>query len=114
MPDWPCFLKVRFDGEELVLVDAAARLDRAERRGQRLAVQSREVGLGVEGIEVARPAGHEQEDDALGRRLEVRLLRRERIGGSASAASSPSSASIAASATRRTRSRRCGGRRGGR
>src|ERR1700709_1200972 len=50
---------------------------RGEAGRQRLAVEAGEVGLGVERVDVARPAGHEEEDDALGRRLVVRPLRRE-------------------------------------
>ena len=46
----------------------------------RLAVELVQERLGVERVEVARPAGHEQEDDALRLRLEVRLLRGERVG----------------------------------
>ena len=45
--------------------------------GHRLAGQLVEQRLGVEQVDVARPALHEQEDDALRRRGEVRRLRRE-------------------------------------
>ena len=46
--------------------------------GAGLAVQAVELGLVVEQLQLAGAAGHEQVDDALGLRLEVRLLRRER------------------------------------
>ncbi len=46
--------------------------------GRRFAVVGRQLRLVVEGIDVARRAVHAQEDDALGLRGEVRLLRRER------------------------------------
>ena len=46
-------------------------------------MQAGEFGLGVERIDVGRAAGHEQEDDALRGRLEVRLLRREWVGRAA-------------------------------
>ncbi len=86
--------------EQLVLVHAAARLHRAERLRQLFAVQSREFGLRVEGVHVRRPAGHEQEDDALRGRLEVRLLRRERVRRAQRASSArASSPSMAASAS---------------
>ena len=54
-------LPLRPDDAALVLLAAAAeRLDR-----DRLAVEAVELRLVVEGIDVARPAVHEQEDDAL-------------------------------------------------
>src|SRR5262249_49106922 len=56
------------------------RLDRPERLRQLLAVEPGEPRLRVKGIDVRRPAGHEQEDDALGPGFEVGLLRRERVG----------------------------------
>jgi len=40
---------------------------------------SGQLGLGVEEFELTRPAGHEQENDGLGLRLEVWRLRGERI-----------------------------------
>ena len=86
MPDWPCLRNGRHGGEQLVLRHAAARLDRAERLGQRLAGEPDQLGLRVEQVHVARPAGHEQEDDALGLGGEVRRLRGERIGAPAVAA----------------------------
>ena len=46
---------------------------------QRLAVHRRELGLGVERVDVRNAAVHEQEHDPLGPRREVRLLRSQRI-----------------------------------
>ena len=37
--------------------------------------------LGVEGVEVRRPAEHEEHDDPLDLRREMRRLRRERVDG---------------------------------
>ena len=69
--------------------------------GQRLAVVLVEQRLGVERIDLRRPAVHEQVDDVLRLRREVRRLRRERIeraGAShrrrASSASTPARASM--------------------
>ena len=45
-----------------------------------LAVPLRQLRLGVEGIDLRRPAVHEQVDDALGLGREVRRLGSERIG----------------------------------
>jgi len=98
----PVLLESAFGGEEFVLVDAGG-FSRAERRGEFFAVQPREFGLRVERVDVRRPAGHEQEDDALGRRFVMRLLRRE---GSPSSAR-PSSASVAARRVSRSRNRHC-------
>src|SRR5262249_52771226 len=49
---------------------------------ERLAVGGEQLGLGVERLHVRHAAGGEQEDDALGLRREVGLLRRQRgVGG---------------------------------
>src|SRR5690606_16223375 len=45
-----------------------------------LAVHAGHGGLVVEAVDMAWPAIHEQEDDALGLGLEVRLLGRQRVG----------------------------------
>ena len=50
-----------------------------ERTRDRLPVELVQLGLRREEFELARPAGHEQEDDRLGGGFEVRRLRRERI-----------------------------------
>ena len=47
----------------------------AERCGQRLARQFLQLRLGIEQIDMARAAFHEQPDDGLGFRRVVRLLR---------------------------------------
>ena len=47
--------------------------------GDRLAVQRVELGLVVERVDVARPAVHEQEDDALGLGRQRRGLGRQRV-----------------------------------
>ena len=51
----------------------------AEAGRQRLAVPLRQFGLGVEQVDVAGPAEHEEEDDRLGLPLEVTGLGGERI-----------------------------------
>src|SRR5262249_19767537 len=50
-----------------------------ERFRRRLATQLVELRLVIEQLQLARAAGHEQEDHALGLRREVRLLRRQRV-----------------------------------
>ncbi len=54
--------------------------------GQRLAVIAREPLLGIESIHAGRTAVHEQEDDALGRRREMRRARSHGTGRRAVAA----------------------------
>ena len=49
--------------------------------GERLAVKVRQLGLGVEGIDMRDAAVHETEDDVLGPRPEVGSRRRGRSGG---------------------------------
>src|SRR5262249_62097506 len=67
-------LPLRPNDTALVAVPAAAeRLD-----GDGLAVQRIELRLVVERIDLRRPPVHEEEDDALRLRLEVRLLRGHR------------------------------------
>ena len=51
----------------------------SQRRGQRLAVQSLQLRLVIERIDLRRPADHEQEDHRLGPRREMRRPRRERL-----------------------------------
>ena len=77
--------------------DLAARRHRAEARRQGLAGEPLEVGLGVERLEVARPAVHEQEDDPLGLGREVGRPRGQRVGRS------PRRASFAPGAARPVR-----------
>ena len=48
--------------------------------GEFLAVALLQFRLVVPGIDLRRPAGHEQPDDRLRLRREMRLLRRQRIG----------------------------------
>src|SRR4029077_19909321 len=60
---------------------AAAIARGAELLGQRLAVIAGERGFRIEGIDVRRAAVHEQENDALGERREVRGPRRQWIRG---------------------------------
>ena len=71
---WPARRK------QLVLRHRAPRLEGAERFGNRLAREPDQLGLRVEQVDVARTARHEQENDALGFRREVRRLRCERVG----------------------------------
>ena len=54
-------------------------LAREIRIGDRLAVELRETRLGVEQVELRRPAGHEEVDDVLGAGRMMRRLRRERM-----------------------------------
>ena len=61
------------------------RLDESQREvfrhrlGKRLAVPLFQSGFGVVKIEMARPAGHQQEDDIFCPRLEVRRFRSQRV-----------------------------------
>jgi hypothetical protein len=50
---------------------------------QGLSVETAEDGLGIKGLEVAGPAGHEEEDDAACGAGEVRRPGRQRVGGGA-------------------------------
>ena len=64
-------LRVRIDERGAIALEQIGRRQRAVELG--------ELRLVVEQLQMARRAGHEEEDDALGLRREVRLLRRERI-----------------------------------
>jgi hypothetical protein len=66
--------------EQRILHHVAPRHDFAELLRQRLARVLDEVGLGVEQIDVAGPAVHEQPDDPLRPRRKVRLPRASRGG----------------------------------
>ena len=69
-------LPLRPDDPALVLLAASAeRLD-----GDRLAVELVELGLVVEGVDLAGTAVHEEEDDALGPGRQHRLLGGQRVG----------------------------------
>ena len=69
-PLCPCCLQVRLDGIS-VLLDRAHRGDRLCRRSRhRLAGEFLEFRLGIEQVDVARAAFHEQPDDGLGCRLD--------------------------------------------
>ncbi len=70
-----------FRAEQGVLADLAAGGDGAEALGEGITVQALEVGLGVEGFEVAGPAVHEEVDDRVGLRGEVGGLRGEGVSG---------------------------------
>ena len=70
--------------------------DRAVALGQRLAVELLERRLRVERVDLARPADHEQEDDRLRLRREVRRLRRERIDALAAASARDGSSDASA------------------
>ena len=59
--------------------DEGVALAADDRRRHRLAFELRQLRLVVEQIELARRAGHEQMNDALRLRREVRLARRQRV-----------------------------------
>ena len=61
------------------LAALAAAVLRGQRLGQRFARVLGQFGLGIERIDVRRPAVHEQEDEPLGPRGEVRGLGSERV-----------------------------------
>jgi hypothetical protein len=69
LPTW-------FDNASLVLMTAAAEGFDIDR----LAVHADHGGLVIERVDVARPAVHEEEDDALGLCRQRRGLGRERTG----------------------------------
>ena len=112
MPDWPCFLKVRFDASSLFLSTPRRVLTVPNDAGSFWPCSRVQFGLRVEGIDVARPAGHEQEDDALRLRLEVRLLRRERVDALGVGEQPLARRAARPARACRSRRRRCGGRRG--
>ncbi len=82
--DGDAAVAVRAEGplraEQGVLADLAAGGDGAEALGEGITVQALEVGLGVEGFEVARAAVHEEIDDGIGLRGEVGGFRGEGVG----------------------------------
>ena len=67
--------------EQRILGHFAPRHHHAEALGQRLAGVLHEVGLGIEQIDMARPAVHEQPDHPLHARLEMGLARAIRRRG---------------------------------
>ena len=82
------------DAALAVLLELERRLQQVARFGtdefrhlerQRFAVEGGEFRLGVEGIDVRRPAGHEQEDETLGLRGILRGSLRQRIVGGSGA-----------------------------
>ena len=75
MPLWPYFWNLNGDRIAAPVFRSVRRLPRR----QRLAVVLVEHRLGVERVDLRRPAVHEQVDDVLRLRREVRLLRRERV-----------------------------------
>ena len=77
MPLWPCLPNLNGDGRQLVV---RVRTSFGCSNGSGLPVLG-EGRLGVEEIDVRRPAGHEEEDDALGLRLEHRRLDGQRVVG---------------------------------
>ena len=89
MPLWPCLANLRARAEQpgIRLDELVLRL--AELRRPRLAVQPVEQRLGIEGFQMARAAGHEQEDDRLRLGLgPMRAFRGQRVGAAASSCSS--------------------------
>ncbi len=77
MPVWPCLRYL--NGEGSILPSRRLQAVGFARIRARLAVVLVQVRLGVERVDVRRPAVHEQEDDALGPRREVRRLGRQRV-----------------------------------
>ena len=69
MPHWPALRELPRAAEQLgVALDEGEPLALGERLGHRLAVQLVQLRLRLEQFELARAAGHEQEDDGLGLR----------------------------------------------
>ena len=79
MPLLPCFFNFRVLGRMTSSPLVNWLFGRPVSSGSGLPAHFASAGLRVEQVHLARPADHEQEDDALGLRLEVRLLRRERV-----------------------------------
>src|SRR5262249_41113010 len=77
----------RAAGEQRGVLELGELLALGERLGERLAVELAQLRLGVEALQLARPAGHAQMDDALGLGREVRPLRG--AGRAAGAAEQP-------------------------
>ena len=67
-----------FAGQEFVAAGAHRREHRAKTGGQSLTVEPLQLGLGIEGIEMAGPALHEQEYHRLGAR---RMMRKRQAAG---------------------------------
>ena len=74
-PLWPCCFQVRFDARIGESNSPIAVMTRPKLGGDRLAGELVEQRLGIEGIEVARAAFHEEEDDVLRLGREVRQSR---------------------------------------
>ena len=81
MPLWPYCFQVRVEGISVLEAVPIAVIDFAEGRRHRLAGQSLQLGLGIEEIDVAGTAFHEEPDDGFRRGRMVGLLRRERDRG---------------------------------
>ena len=64
-PDWPRGRSGLTGGQERILGHLAAGHHHAEALGQRLAGELDQIGLGIEQIDMARPAMHEEPDHAL-------------------------------------------------
>ena len=112
-PLLPCLLELREVPLHLQLraLELGDRLALRERLGHRLAVEFVELRLVVERLEVARPAGHVQEDDALRLRRVVREARRGRDTSRRRASVATQSSASSATEPRPTPAARgkCGG-----
>ena len=86
MPLWPCLLKRERRRHAASPVARGRSAGGVRRRWPVVLVEGR---LGVEGVDLRRAAVHEQEDDALGPRLEMRRPGRERGWRSGGASSAP-------------------------
>ena len=84
VPLWPCCFHWRLLARIGESNSPIAVMTRAEARRDRLAREFVEQRLRIEGIDVPRPAFHEQEDHALGFRGEMRLARQQRLRDGAS------------------------------
>ena len=81
MPLWPCLTKRRAEEASVGLDELIIGLP--ELRRPRLAVQAVEQRLGIERLQMARAAGHEEEDDGLGLGGATGRAGFERIGADA-------------------------------
>ncbi len=98
-PDWPYLRNLCRLARSLLPPMPIGVMTLPKLAGKWLAVHPRQFRLRIDEIDVARPAFHEEEDDRLGRRREVRLLGQERIDDVlATGAALASSASMVASA----------------
>ena len=100
-PDWPCRANLRTVPSSLgcSLVKISMNANRRpldERIGDRLAAVLLKLGLVVEELELAGPAGHEEIDHALGPRGEMPRTSRERIGAAERAGPRPAIATARA------------------